>query len=381
MITADPFAVSAIEQRAIRVLVIDLASAFRDRLVAFLEGSDGVEVVGLGASGPEAVRLARRLRPDVMTMSATGLGTGGIRAIRHIMRTAPMPIVITAHSHNANGPAAVDAALAADYTFAALQAGALTVVNEPAATDPAAYAELLATVRLMAGVPVIHHWKQDTQPLPPIAAPDPREWEARLRQVEVIGIAASTGGPAALARLLQGLPTNFPIPIIVVQHVTLGFTAGLAHWLDVQTPLRVCVARRGDLPTPGGVWVSPDDYHLQVDRLGRIELHQEAPYKGLRPSANYLFRSLAQTYGARALGLILTGMGDDGAEGLSRLHRQGGPTIAQDEESSVVYGMPQAALARHAVDRALALEQIATLLENLSVTHHAASLKPQAVCA
>lgn len=379
MSEAERPAMSEAAQRATRVLVIDLASPLRDTLVAFLEGSDGVEVVGLGASGAEAVRLARRLRPDVMTMSAAALGPGAIQAIRQIMRTAPTPIVITARSHETAGHAPAEGTVldgaykaAPDYTFAALQAGALTVVNEPLPADRATYAELLTTVRLMAGVPVIHHWKRDTQPLPPLTAPDPQAWETRLRQVEMIGIAASTGGPAALTLLLQRLPARFPAPIVVVQHVTVGFTAGLAQWLDLQTPLRVCVARDGDRPVPGTVWVSPDDYHLEVDRLGKIRLHQQPPYKGLRPSANYLFRSMADTYGAQALGIILTGMGDDGAEGLSRLHRQGGLTIAQDEESSVVYGMPQEAVARRAVDRVLALEQIATLLENLSATHREA---------
>ncbi|HNT73621.1 MAG TPA: chemotaxis protein CheB [Anaerolineae bacterium] len=369
--------VSTGERRATRVLVIDLASPLRDKLVAFLEGSDGVEVVGLGASGAEAVRLARRLRPDVMTMSAAALGPAGLQAIRQIMHTTPTPIVITSASHGLadaapTGSGSFDSAHergAVDYTFAALQAGALTVVNEPRPADGATYVDLLATVRLMAGVPVIHHWKRETQPLPPVAAPDPRAWEARLRQVEVIGIAASTGGPAALTQLLQRLSPSFPAPIIVVQHVTSGFTTGLAQWLDLQTSLRVRVARHGDCLQPGTVWVSPDNYHLQVDRLGKIELHQEPSYKGLRPSANYLFRSMAATYGARALGIILTGMGDDGVEGLSRLHRQGGLTVAQDEASSVVYGMPQAAVARRAVDRVLALEHIAALLENLTVTH------------
>lgn len=380
MSNAERCAASDATQRATRVLVIDLASPLRDTLVAFLEGSDGVEVVGLGASGAEAVRLARRLRPDVMTMSAAALGPGAVQAIRQIMRTAPTPIVITARSHETSGHVPTDevpldgvhAKAAPDYTFAALQAGALTVVNEPLPADRVTYAELLATVRLMAGVPVIHHWKRDTQPLPPLTAPDPQVWETRLRQVEMIGIAASTGGPAALTMLLQRLPAHFPAPIVVIQHVTAGFTAGLAQWLDLQTPLRVCVARDGDRPVPGTVWVSPDDYHLEVDRLGKLRLHQQPPYKGLRPSANYLFRAMADTYGAQALGIILTGMGDDGAEGLSRLHRQGGLTIAQDEESSVVYGMPQEAVARRAVDRVLALEQIATLLENLSATHRAA---------
>ena len=178
----------------------------------------------------------------------------------------------------------------------------------------------------------------------------------------MIGVAASTGGPAALAAVLGALPAAFPTPILVVQHVTRGFTAGLAEWLAGQTPLRVALAGHGDTPPPGTVLIAPDDYHLQVNARGVVELCKEPPYRGLRPSANYLFRALAHAYGPRAVGVMLTGMGDDGVEGLAALHQAGGLTLAQDEQSCVVYGMPREARARHAVDRVLPLDQIAAAL-------------------
>ena len=216
----------------------------------------------------------------------------------------------------------------------------------------------MQSARLMAAVPVVHHWPSRGAAVParpPAAAKE--EIHSRI-----IGVAASTGGPSALAHILKPLPPSFPAPILVVQHITEGFAPALAAWLDGETALKVVVARQGERPTAGGVWLAPDDYHLQISRAGVIELQQGAPYKGLRPSANHLFRSLAAVYGRRALGIVLTGMGDDGAEGLSVLRQAGGLAIAQDEESCVVYGMPREAVSRRAVDRVLSLDQIAALL-------------------
>jgi two-component system chemotaxis response regulator CheB len=158
------------------------------------------------------------------------------------------------------------------------------------------------------------------------------------------------------------LPADFPLPLLVVQHVTPGFAIGLAEWLSMQTPLNVSLAGHGETPKPGTVLIAPDDYHMQTSLRGAVELIKESAYKGLRPSANYLFGSLARAYGSKAMGIILTGMGDDGVEGLEALHLTGGLTIAQDEQSCVVYGMPREAIARNAVDRVLSLDQIALTL-------------------
>jgi len=223
----------------------------------------------------------------------------------------------------------------------------------------------------MSEVPVVHH-RNGRRPESLARKAEetvtrlfPREADHQER-VQMIGIAASTGGPAALATVLGALPADFPVPILVVQHVTRGFVAGLAEWLDGETPLRVGLASHGDIPQPGTVLLAPDDYHMQVNARGVVELCREPPYKGLRPSANYLFRSLARAYGPRAVGIVLTGMGDDGAEGLEMLHQAGGLTVAQDEQSCVVYGMPHEAVARNAVDHVLSLDQIALTLGQLA---------------
>jgi two-component system chemotaxis response regulator CheB len=332
-------------------------------LVAVLEAAPGVQVVGTGMNGEDALRLVSRLRPDVVTMDVRMPRMDGLEATRRIMREMPTRIVIVSASM-------MHADM--DLAFEALKAGALTVVRKPGLQDPETCGKIVQAVRLMAGVPVIHHWGR-TERRVSVACAEGRasgspahELPFDIRNskpdIRIVGIASSTGGPAALAALLGELPASFPLPILVVQHVTPGFTVGLAEWLGIQTRLSVSVAGHGETPRAGTVLIAPDDYHMQVDRRGVVELVKESPYKGLRPSANYLFSSLARAFGSKAMGIILTGMGDDGVNGLEALHRSGGLTLAQDESSSVVYGMPREAVARSAVDRVLPLNQMALAL-------------------
>lgn len=349
---------------SIRVLVVDLNSPLRDALVAFLNSSPGIEVTGVGSSSQDVLDLTQQMRPDIVALGGPASGAGGVRAIRQIMQTTPTRIlVMTAPGlQMGSGRAAHDAA-------EALSAGALSVVGEPAPTDPGSYGRFLETVRLMAEVPVIHHWGRAIKPAPDSTGAtiaglvvEPEDWTARLQQVEVIGIAASTGGPAALAILFKDLPADFLIPILLVQHIPHGSASGLQHWLDDQTALRVRLAGAGERLEAGSVFLAPDDFHIHLNALGRIVLNQEPAYKGLRPSANVLFASLARIYGPQALGIVLTGMGDDGVDGLEQLYQAKGLTVAQDEQSSVVYGMPGEAIRRRAAERALGLEEIAVMM-------------------
>jgi two-component system chemotaxis response regulator CheB len=259
-------------------------------------------------------------------------------------------------------------------TFEALRAGALTVVGKPGLADPQTCDKVVRAVRLMAEVPVVRRWGREkvTPPSPKPSAP-PKSLrahrpmpEAKTQQhPDIIGIASSTGGPATLATILGDLPADFPVPILIVQHVTNGFVTGLAEWLDNVTPLHVGLVSHGEAPRPETVLLAPDDYHLQVNNRGVMELYKGPPYKGLRPSANHLFHSLARTYGPSAAGIVLTGMGDDGAEGLLALRQAGGLTIAQDEQSCVVYGMPREAVARRAANHILSRYQIAPFLKQV----------------
>jgi two-component system chemotaxis response regulator CheB len=188
--------------------------------------------------------------------------------------------------------------------------------------------------------------------------------ELRARH-SIIGIASSTGGPSALVTALKPLPASYPLPILIVQHITHGFTTGFCEWLNSELNLQVLVAQQGAKPLPGQALVAPDDMHMQISDQGTVVLHTSPPYKGLRPSANYLFYSLARVYGRQATGVILTGMGDDGADGLKELHDQGGLCIAQNEETSVVFGMPREAIARKAIDHVLPIENVSQVLLKL----------------
>lgn len=366
---------------SIRVVVVDDSPTVCELLVKILQAAEGIQVVGVGHSGEDAVRLTKRLHPDVVTMDVRLPKMDGLEATRRIMRETPTPIVIVSGNMLHND---------LDLTFAALQAGALTVVGKPGLANPETCDKIVQAVRLMAGVPVIHHWgrlegkgqraeigRQKAEggwPMTPASqfgiSNLKREYTCLLTsEIQIVGIAASTGGPSALAAVLGPLPAHTPWPILVVQHITQGFAGGLAEWLGSQTKLRVSIATHGGTPQPGSVLLAPDDYHMQVNGRGIVELSKEPPCKGLRPSANYLFSSLARAFGPHAMGIVLTGMGDDGIEGLEALHQAGGLTAAQDEQSCVVYGMPRAAVVRNAVDWVLPLDQMAPTLSQLPATN------------
>jgi two-component system chemotaxis response regulator CheB len=375
----------------IRVLIAEDSPVARELLVAILQNAPGVQVVGTARNGAEAVRLTQRLKPDVITMDVHMPEMDGIAATRQIMAEMPRPIVMLSASLNKNKH---------NLTFDALQAGALSVLEKPALHDPPeTHADLIHQIKLMAEVKVVRRWgseearrrgREEEQGTAERKAPGGGAGEQRrvknqpanlraegplwatplLRRngqtkIQLVAMASSTGGPGVLAKILSQLPANFPVPILVVQHITSGFGAGLATWLDQQTPLEVRLARQGDEPQAGQVLLAPDDYHMQVNRLGLITLNQTPREQGVRPSANVLFHSLAQVYRATALGIILTGMGSDGALGLRAMREVGAFTIAQDKESCVVFGMPAVAIELGAVEQVLPASQVAAAVKIL----------------
>jgi two-component system chemotaxis response regulator CheB len=336
----------------VRVLVVDDSEVAR-RLLAEVLGRDrGLEVVGEAASGAEALRLAARLRPDVITMDVQMPGMDGLETTRRIMEQHPAPIVVVSGGHDPGDLA---------HSVRALEAGALTALRKPRGpADPgfaAQAAELVGTVKLMAEVKVFRRRPGAAPRGRPLPSP-PAGGTPRAR-AELVAMGASTGGPAALATILRGLPATTPVPVLVVQHITPGFDAALASWLDETTPLPVRLASDGLPPRPGEVVIAPAGSHLGLSGAGRVELGQGPPLDGHRPSASHLFASVARVFGPRAVGVILTGMGSDGAAGLLELRRAGGTTLAQDEASCVVAGMPAVAVAAGAVDQVVPLGELA----------------------
>lgn len=347
----------------IRVLVVDDSPVVRTILVSMLESAPGFQVVGEAKDGEEAVRLTASLRPDVITMDIRMPRLDGLEATRQIMRTTPTPIVVVASSVYESD---------LNIAFNAVEAGALTVVEKPRGLSETEFDvvrdQLVTTVRLMSDVQVVTLWSSDQQATQVTRRPV-RLGAGPAVRPELIAIGASTGGPGILHQILRGLPSDFSIPIAVVQHITPGFGQGFAHWLSSVTPLQVAIAQDGERLAPGRVFIAPDDRHMTVSAGGIIRLERSELVSGRRPSATRLFESAAKTYGAAALGIILSGMGEDGVDGLEAVRQAGGRVIAQNEESCVVFGMPKVAVERGIVDQVLAPNDIMSVLCSFNGRH------------
>lgn len=336
----------------IRILIVDDSPVIREILALMLCAEPDFEVVGEAQDGHEAVQLTAALRPDVITMDLHMPRINGVEATRQIMNTMPTPITIVAsevHEDSAN--------LAAQ----ALAAGALTLVEKPRGISPQDYAviqgQLATAIRLVAGVKLVALSN---------GAAGVADFVQDKGRPRLVAMGASTGGPGVLHRILQALPVELNFPIIVVQHITSGFGAGFVRWLDSVTDIEVRLARDNEPVRAGRVLVAPEGHHLTVHSGGVIHLDTSPPVGGVRPSASRLFDSMAEVYQAATVGIVLTGMGTDGAEGLEQLWRVGGYTIAQDEASCVVFGMPKAAIERGVVRQVLTPDEIAAFLTRLN---------------
>jgi two-component system chemotaxis response regulator CheB len=333
----------------IRVLIAEDSVTARELLRAVLSADPEIEVVGTAANGIEAVELTKTLRPDLVTMDIHMPGIDGFEATKQIMIAAPTPIIIVTASLDAND---------VKVSMEALKVGALALFDKPSLDDPDfqdACTRMVSTVKAMAGVKVVRHFAPRTLPLPAVPPPAPERLQARIR---LVAIAASTGGPAALARIFADLPGQFPVPIVVVQHITKGFVSGLATWLNSCCPLQIKVAEDFEPLRPSHVYIAADDAHLGIDTHLRVRLNHGEPIQGFRPSATYTFQSVAKVLGPAAVSVILTGMGQDGVKGLQAVRKAGGHIAAQDEASSVVFGMPGACIQQGLADRVLPLANI-----------------------
>lgn len=331
----------------IRVLIVDDSPTLRFVTRRILEKDPELEVVGEAGDGETAVAMSARLEPDIITMDIRMPKMNGFEAIRHIMAQSPRPIVVLTTPES-------DKELR--ITFNAIQAGALTVLSKPATLDSSWTGELVTQLKTLAGVKVVRR-----NPLlsgrRAWAPPGPR-LSLPLSSSRIVAIGASTGGPPALRAVLGQLPGGFPHPVVVVQHISPGFTKGFVRWLNNNLTLRVKVAERGEILAPGTVYVAPDHRHLQVSPQATVDTNVFLPVDGHRPSVTALFESVARAFGPKAIGVLLTGMGSDGARGLKAIREAGGRTIAQNEETCVVFGMPKAAVELGAAETVLPVEHI-----------------------
>lgn len=351
----------------IRLLVVEDSKTVQKALVAAFDADPQLKVIATAESGEAAVEAALRLKPDLITMDVNLTGMDGFEATRAIMSTCPVPIVIVTGKMDPKDSATL---------FRVMEAGALMVLPKP---DPfgspghqASVASLIHHIKLMSEIKVVRR-TFPSSPLAPAGAEPVRQAAA---QVKVIAIGASTGGPPLLRQILQGLPADFGAAVMVVQHMAVGFTENFVHWLNLSSRLPVALAADGMPIVPGKVYVAPDGCHMEAAAGGTVRLTFGAPENGVRPSVSALFRSVADSYGRHAAGVILSGMGKDGAIELKGLKARGGICIAQDKQSAMVFGMPGEAIRIDAVQYVLPPEGIVQLLPTLiKKDAHAASRK------
>lgn len=347
----------------IRVLIVEDSPTVRMLLAAILDSDPQIQVVGTAANGQEGVQQALALQPDLITMDIRMPVMDGFEATRRIMEQCPTPIVVvSSRVESSDLPVAFDA----------IQAGALDVVEKPAGLSHDDFAtirdRLLLTIKLMAEVKVVRRHRAHQRAAADMLVPHS---PSVRRPPAILAIGASTGGPIALNTVLKELPPDFPIPVVVVQHMADGFTPGLVAWLQLESRLPLKIARQDQRISPGEVYFAPDRFHLLVSSRATLGLSQAPPVSYVRPSVTVLFESIARTYAAEAIGVLLTGMGDDGALGLKAIHDRGGMTLVQDQATCVVYGMPAVAMQLGAADAALPLDRVApTLCDIVKRTKH-----------
>jgi two-component system chemotaxis response regulator CheB len=344
----------------IKVLIVDDSASMRLFLEQILSADPGIEVVGTAQNGTEALAAVERLAPDVITMDIYMPRMNGLEATRRIMETRPTPIIIL--SGNLEPEEAM-------YSFRAMEAGALTALAKPRGFGHPDHEQeissLVQKVKLMAEVKVVKRWPQQRKapaaPVPPVMS----SAEAQA-QPQVVAIGASTGGPVVIQSILAGLSRAFPLPVLIVQHMAPGFIPGFAQWLALTSALPVHIARQSESLLPGHVYIAPDETHMLIKPAGQIALSAAPRENGLRPAVSALFRSVTDVYGKSVIGVLLTGMGWDGVQELLLMKQKGAITIAQDQASSVIYGMPGAAVSLGAATFVLPPDRIVTLLEQLA---------------
>ena len=346
--------------RDIRVLIVDDSPLAVEIIRRMLATEPRIVVAGVAGDGVEALQLIPEVRPDIICTDLHMPKMSGLEMIREVMARDPLPILVISVSVQEDQKHNI---------FKMLEAGALDILAKPRgglqADFDATANELVTKIRILSGVKVItiHRAAGEAQAKRPSLA------GLAAAPARIIGIGASTGGPQALENVLRHLSADFPLPLVCVQHIALGFMGGLVAWLAGRCHIPVRTAEEGARPLPGIAYFPPDDRHLEIDDSGLFHCSDALAPAGHRPSIDLTFEALARHYGAAAVGVLLTGMGADGAQGMLAIARAGGLTIAQDEQSSVVFAMPRQAIELGAVRQVLELDEIGPALSGLGNGH------------
>ena len=344
----------------IRVLIVEDSLTVREYLKYIIDSDPGLEVVGLAVDGEEGVRLAKLKRPDLVTMDIHMPKMNGYEATRRIMEEYPVPIVVVTSSWDPDN---------VRNSFRAIDAGALVALEKPPGLghprSEKLVAKLVQTIKTMAEVRVVTRTRRPMKPRGAPAISPAGRTAVAWQKIEVVAIGASTGGPPVIRNILSALGEGFSMPILIVQHIASGFLEGMVEWVNKESELSIRIASDGEHIRSGTVYFAPDGHHMGVSGGGRIVLSQGPAENGVRPSVSHLFRSVAKAYGKRGAGVLLTGMGKDGAVELAQMRERGSVTIAQDKDSSVVYGMPAEAIKLNGAVYVLSPEKITAFLNSI----------------
>lgn len=340
----------------INVLIVDDSSVAREMLVHILSSDPQIHVIGTAVNGEETLESIKKFFPDVITMDIHMPKMDGYEATRRIMETTPVPIIIVTASTSFKE---------VSIAMRAIEAGAVAIAKKPAGIGHVQHladaSMLIKTVKLMSEVKVVKRrniHRRETF----------RTDQLKLKRPEgirIVAIGASTGGPPVLQTILSNLPVNFPVPVLIVQHMAPGFLDSFGEWLSETSSLSVHIASQYERILPGHAYLAPDGFQMKIADINRIMLTKDEPENGLRPSVSYLFRHVANEFGKNAVGILLTGMGKDGAEELKMMKDKGAITIAQNKESCAVYGMPFEAMSLNAATYVTSPEDIAKVLSDL----------------
>lgn len=362
------------DKKPITVFIVDDSKVCRDLLSHIIEEDPDLTVVGTAKDGEEALTWLKFQTPDVITMDIFMPKGNGFAITREIMETKPVPIIIISSAYSPED---------AERSFQAIEAGALGILQKAIGIKDDTYSEkakaIVDTIKTVAGVKLTKLHKipktgvfgrPTDSTIPSMTATEAMtslgiKEGVKSEKIAAIGIGASLGGPVVISSILNVLPANFSIPILIVQHIAEGFSLGFVNWLQKNTALKVQLAKEGEVPMGGHVYVAPDNCHMEVTRMGQIKLDFQTK-DFLKPSVSKLFHSLAEAYGPDAIGVLLTGMGKDGAQELLEMKQKGAFTMVQDEPSSSVFGMPGEAVRIGAAHKVLPVHDIAKTLSQFS---------------